>query len=150
MRFFYWQIDTAVCVFVSELNKNPAKIEPYDLVLQEGNTWQNNPGNRRPTRLQSLSKQYAIKKFIDKAIANDIIRPSQATAWSQILLTPKPNGSWRFCVDFRSLNAATKSYGWPIPNIKQLLQRIGEKKAKWFAFLDLTSGFNQAPLSEYS
>jgi hypothetical protein len=31
-----------------------------------------------------------------------------------------------------------------------LLQRIGEKKAKWFAVLDLTSGYNQAPLSEKS
>jgi transposase InsO family protein len=137
-------------IFATDLNEQPAKVDPYVISMEEDNTWYKNPGNKRSARLQSLSKQYAIKQFIDKAIANKIIKPSQATAWSQILLTPKPDGSWRFCVDFRALNAATKSYGWPIPNIKQLLQRIGSKNAKYYAVLDLTAGYNQAPLSEES
>ena len=135
-------------VFATELNEQPARIDPFSLELNDDNTWYTNSANRRPARLQALSKQNAIKKFVDKAIANKVIRTSQATAWSQILLTPKPNGSWRFCIDFRSLNAATKSNGWPIPNIRQLLQRIGLKKAKWYAVFDLTSGYNQAPLTE--
>ena len=135
-------------MFATELNEQPARIDPFSLELNDDNTWYTNSANRRPARLQALSKQNAIKKFVDKAIANKVIRTSQATAWSQILLTPKPNGSWRFCIDFRSLNAATKSNGWPIPNIRQLLQRIGLKKAKWYAVFDLTSGYNQAPLTE--
>ena len=52
--------------------------------------------------------------------------------------------------DFASTFARTKSMGWPIPNIPQVLQRIGEQKAKWFAVLDLTSGYNQAPVGERS
>ena len=31
-----------------------------------------------------------------------------------------------------------------------MLQRIGQKKARWFAVLDLTSGYHQAPISEAS
>jgi len=37
--------------------------------------------------------------------------------------------------------------GWPIPNIQAMLQRIGSEKAKYYAVMDLTSGYHQAPLS---
>ena len=40
--------------------------------------------------------------------------------------------------------------GWPIPNIEQTLNRIGEKRPKYFAVIDLTKGFSQAPLDENS
>ena len=40
--------------------------------------------------------------------------------------------------------------GWPIPNIENLLRRIGAKRAKYFATLDYTSGYYQAPLEESS
>ena len=63
-------------------------------------------------------------------------------------MVPKANGSLRFCVDFRSLNDASKAEGWPLPNIKQMLNRIGSSGAKYFAIMDLTKGFYQVPLSE--
>jgi len=78
-------------VFATELNEQPARIDPFSLELNDDNTWYTNSANRRPARLQALSKQNAIKKFVDKALTNKVIRTSQATAWSQILLTPKPN-----------------------------------------------------------
>ena len=40
--------------------------------------------------------------------------------------------------------------GWPIPNIKNMLQRLGAKRAKYYAKLDLTSGYHQAPLHKDS
>ena len=137
-------------IFAKELSNAPAKIDPFELTLNNANEWHSSNRNKQSSRLQSVAKQIAVKKFITKAIANGVIRPSQADAWSQILLTPKPDGSWRFCIDFRTLNNVTKSMGWPIPNIAQVLQRIGEKKAKWFAVLDLTSGYNQAPVGKRS
>ena len=57
---------------------------------------------------------------------------------------------WRVCMDFRSLNTQTKSMGWPIPNIKDMINKIGSKRAKWFAVLDLTSGNHQAAMDEKS
>ena len=63
------------------------------------------------------------------------------------MLTPKPNGDYRFCVDYRSMNDATKSASWPIPNIAALLARLGTKKADTYGVMDLTSGYHQAPLS---
>jgi hypothetical protein len=50
----------------------------------------------------------------------------------------------------RRLNLHTESMGWPIPNIPQMLQRIGLRRPKFFAVMDLTMGFFQAPLAEES
>jgi hypothetical protein len=40
--------------------------------------------------------------------------------------------------------------GWPIPNIKQMFTRLGRKKAKYFAVVDLTQGYHQISLSANS
>ncbi len=40
--------------------------------------------------------------------------------------------------------------GWPIPNVYRMLQRLGNKRAKFYAVMDLTSGYHQAPLSKVS
>jgi hypothetical protein len=80
-----------------------------------------------------------------------VISESQAPYYSQVHLTPKPTpGEWRFCVDYRRLNAASKSLGWPIPNIADMLRRLGNRKSKYFCKLDLTAGYHQAPLEESS
>ena len=80
-----------------------------------------------------------------------IIKDSQAPYYSQVHPTPKPTpGEWRFCIDYRRLNVATKSMGWPLPNIADMLRRLGSRKAKWFCKLDLTAGYHQTPLHESS
>jgi hypothetical protein len=90
----------------------------------------------------------AINKWIEQASADKIIQPSNATAWSQLMLTKKPNGSWRFAIDYRALNKFTKAARAPIPNIRKMLNNIGRHKPKFFAKMDLTSGFYQMPLFE--
>jgi hypothetical protein len=54
-----------------------------------------------------------------------IIKPSDASYYSQVLLAIKPDGSLRFCIDYRNLNEATKSASWPIPNMKEISYRLG-------------------------
>ena len=56
----------------------------------------------------------------------------------------------RFCVDFRFFNNATHSSGWPLPNIKHVLDRLAKKKPKYFTILDLTSGYFQIPIHKDS
>ncbi len=128
-------------IFRKELPKEPSKLEPFKLHLEQANTWKLNRVNKRAARTQTINKQYEIRKFLKKGVANNIIQTSQAESWSQVHLTPKPNGTWRFCIDFRSLNDATRRLGWPIPNIKEMIQRIGQKRAKYFAVIDLTQGY---------
>ena len=64
------------------------------------------------------------------------LQESQATEWSQVHLVPKPTPEgqpqkWRFTLDFVRLNSVTGGLeGWPIPNIQQIINRIGTLKPK--------------------
>jgi transposase InsO family protein len=135
--------------FSTKLNEEPAKIKPMELKLVPDSVW-NTGVNSQPPRQQSRLKAAEILAQVDKMLKSGIIRASQATAYSQVMMTPKTNGEWRFCVDFRRLNVITEPNRFPLPRIKDMLNRLGEKKAKYYAVLDLTKGYYQAPLSEAS
>ncbi|CAJ0968166.1 unnamed protein product [Ranitomeya imitator] len=69
------------------------------------------------------------------------------SAWSSpIVLIPKPDGSIRFCNDFRKLNAVSKFDAYPMPRVDELIDRLG--KARYITTLDLTKGYWQIPLAE--
>ena len=133
--------------FATTVSPIPAKIKPFAFDVDHDG-WHAERANKARARLQSASKNAAIAKFVNQAIADNVIAPSDAPAWSQVLLTPKPNGSWRFCLDYRTLNKYTKSAGWPIPNIQDVLASIGSHNPKFFAVMDCTSGYHQMPIEE--
>jgi len=135
-------------IFSSTVRSQAAIVTPMILKVNDQEWFTRK--NRQPARVQSAVKQKDLKDQIDTLERLGVIRPSQANAYSQVLLTPKPNGSWRFCIDFRSLNSVTESLSWPIPNIKHMLRRIGDKKAALFGVMDLTSGYHQTPLDPES
>ena len=132
--------------FRTTLNKEPARIPPMQLKVDES-AWRVNR-NAGPPRQQSDAKQAEIAKQTSDMLKADVIQPSMAAHYSQVHLTPKPHQpeKWRFCIDFRSLNLVTESIGQWIPNIGQLINRIGAAKPTVFGVLDLTSGYFQAPL----
>jgi len=133
--------------FSSKLRPEAALIPPMKLRVSD--VWDCKENKRSP-RPQGRVRQLAIDEQVTDMERHGVIRLSSADNHSQIHLTPKPDGSWRFCVDYRRLNAATVGQNWPIPNIKEMLQRIGEKRPTVFGVLDLTKGYYQAPLSEGS
>ncbi|WVZ17086.1 hypothetical protein V8G54_010068 [Vigna mungo] len=65
------------------------------------------------------------------------IKPSTSHYPSPILLVKKKDGMWRFCVDYRALNAATVKDKFLIPTVDEL------GHASWFSKLDLFLGFHQ-------
>ena len=135
-------------IFSENLKTKPADLDPLELKVDE-KKWQQTR-NRGPPRTQTLAKEYEIERQIKKMLANNVIKPSQAAYYSQVHLEPKPNNKWRLCIDFRPLNEATEAMGWPIPNVFKMLQRLGHHRAKYYAVMDLTSGYHQAPLSKAS
>ena len=45
------------------------------------------------------------------------------------------------------LNDCTADASWRIPNIAEMLRRIGNQKPKIFGTMDLTQGYHQAPIT---
>jgi len=136
--------------FSSKLNAEPAHVTPMKLRVNK-EQWETK-ANRHPPRAQTQYRQEQTEKHVRACLDAGVIEISdKARAWSQVILTPKKDkDETRFCNDFRALNDATDSAHWPIPNISQMLQRLGKKKAKYYAVLDLTQGFFQVAVAEES
>ena len=132
-------------VFASKLPAEPARVTPMTFKVEQ-EQWIK-PATRQSYRRQTVLKDAAVVLKVSTLLQCGAIRRSSARAWSQVLLTPKPNNKWRFCIDFRLLNDATSPKGWPLPRIKELVQRIGHHKPILFGKMDLTDGYFQMPLA---
>jgi hypothetical protein len=136
-------------VFNTKVRPTPALVTPMRLEVDES-IWSDSANSLQP-RHHSQAKHAEVFKQVHKMLPLGVISESQAPYYSQVHLTPKPTpGEWRFCIDYRRLNVASKSMGWPIPNISDMLRRLGSRKSKFFCKLDLTAGYHQAPLGETS
>ncbi len=132
-------------VFQPVLSNNAARVEPYDFSVKL-EVWER-PENQLPPRKMDRTKDMEMKRQVDLMLENGILEESRSSYYSHALMVPKSDGQWRFCVDFKNLNKATEKEGWPIPNIKTMLERIGGRRPKYFIVLDLTSGYFQIPMA---
>lgn len=107
----------------------------HDVELKEDNLIR-----QHPYRL-SLRKLAVLKEEIDYMLDHGIIEPSQSKWASSCMLVDKPDGTVRFCTDYRKVNALTKADSYPIP-----IDKIG--RAKYITKCDLLKGYWAVPLTE--
>ena len=111
-----------------------------DLVQLEIDTGDSPPKQQRPRRIP-----FALREEVAKQIKNmqetGVIQPSNSPWASPVVLVRKKDGSHRFCVDYREVNAVTKKDKFPLPRVDDLLDQLGE--AQYFSTLDLASGYWQ-------
>ena len=107
-------------------------------------------GDASPCRQQARRMPFAVREEVAQQLKdmqqNGVIQPSSSPWASPVVMVRKKDGTHRFCVDYRALNAVTKPDLYPLPRIDDLLDQLGE--ARFFSTLDLASGYWQIPVSE--
>ena len=61
-----------------------------------------------------------VRDKIDKLLETGVIRESHCSWPAPIVVFPKGDGGKRLCVDFRALNAITRTYVWSMPRVKDI------------------------------
>ena len=62
---------------------------------------------------------------VKKLLQAGFIYPVEDSEWvSPVVVTPKKNGKWRVCVDYKPLNAATKRDHFPLPFQDEILNEV--------------------------
>ena len=103
------------------------------------------PIRQAPYR-QGPHKRKETEKAINEMLEAGVIEPANCEWASPVVLAPKPDGTWRFCVDYRKLNAATIADSYPLPRADDCLDSLGT--AMVFTTLDCNSGYWQLALAE--
>jgi hypothetical protein len=146
------------------VDKNASIPEEIQTVLQQFHVVFDSPTDLPPRRfcdhtipliprahpVQSKPYRYApalkdeIERLVQEMLQAGIIQPSDSAFSSPVLLVKKKDGSWRFCINYRRLNALTLKGKFPLPIIDELMELCG---ASWFSKLDLRVGYHQIHLA---
>ena len=89
-----------------------------------------------------------VRKHLKEMLDIGAIRCSNSPWASPVVLVRKKDGSLRFCIDLRKLNAQTVKDAYSLPRIKDTLDSLNG--ACIFTSLDLKSGYWQVELDEES
>ena len=109
-------------------------------------------GNSPPIRQRARRMPFAARAEVARQLRalqlTGVVRASSSPWASPVVLVRKKDGSHRFCVDYRWLNAVTKLDSYPLPRIDDLLDQLAH--ARYFTILDLASGYWQIRVHEDS
>jgi hypothetical protein len=130
-----------VDIFQSPTKLPPQRALDHHIPLVSGAT----PVNVKPYRYSPAQKD-EIENQLHEMLRNGVIQPSVSPFSSLVLLVKKKDGSWRFCVDYRRLNALTVKNKYPMPVVDELLDEL--HGACWFTKLDLHSGYHQIRVAD--
>jgi len=119
------------------------KLCSHSIELQPGTK----PIRLAPYRVNT-QKAELIQKELDLMIDMGVIEESNSPWAAPVVLVPKPDGSVRFCTDFRRLNSVTIPDAYPMPRIDDLIDKVG--RAKYLTKIDLSRGYWQVPMDENS
>jgi hypothetical protein len=119
----------------TDLFAKPSELPPrrscdHTIPLVEGAQ----PVSVRPYRY-AMTLKSEIEKQVTEMLQSGLIKPSTSAFSSPVLLVRKKDKTWRFCVDYKMLNALTVKSKFLIPIIDELLDELSS--VAWFTTSDL-------------
>jgi hypothetical protein len=92
-----------------------------------------------------------VDRQVKQMLEDGIIAPSTSPFNFPLLVVPKKvdasgKRKWRVCIDFRRLNDVTIGDSYPLPNIQDMLDKLG--RSRFFTALDCASGYHQMPIAQ--
>lgn len=145
-------IHKLISKFSHLFHDNNSQLTFTNKVKHEIKTSDEIPVHTKTYRFPFCHKQ-EVNSQINKMLEDGIIRHSQSPWSSPIWIVPKKADAsgqkkWRIVVDYRKVNEKTLNDRYPLPNIEDLLDKLG--KCNYFTTLDLASGFHQIEMHQDS
>ncbi len=78
---------------------------------------ESHPVKQHPYRVNPM-KRDIMRSEVEYMLQHGLAVPSQSPWSSPCLLVPKPDGSYRFCTDYRKVNSLTKPDSFPLPRLE--------------------------------
>ncbi|KAL2097351.1 hypothetical protein ACEWY4_006558 [Coilia grayii] len=102
------------------------------------------PINQHAYRVNPVKRE-VMSSEVQYLVNYGLARPTSSPWSSPCILVPKPDGTYRFCTDFRKVNTVTKPDSFPLPCMEDCVDRVGS--AKYVTKLNLLKGYWQVPLT---
>ena len=121
--------------------KRPKRTHMSEHIIETGNS---RPIKDKYNRVDPWTEQ-EIERQVDQMLTNGIIQKSNSPWASRVILVQKKDGAKRFVVDFRTLNDCTRKDSYPLPDIRDILDKL--EGSQIYSTLDGASAYWSVPIS---
>lgn len=101
----------------------------------------NHPPVHQSPYKSARKEREIVQSQVQDILKSEVIVPASGPWASPVVLVKKKDGPWRFCVDYRKLNAVTTKDVYPLPRIEDALGHL--EGARYFSILDMQAGYWQ-------
>lgn len=106
------------------------------------------PPISKKMRPYSEKEKETMKEHVEALLESGIISPCQSPWGFTSVFAPKPDGSLRYCVNFKALNDVTIKDKYPVPLIGDMLKFMRGREV--YSVMDCFAGYWQVKLDEIS
>jgi hypothetical protein len=97
-------------------------------------------------RRHAVKENEAIDDNLDEILKDGVVEEGSGAWGFPVVLVKKKDGTVRFCIDYRALNAVTMKDVYPLPRVDETLEAVFDSRR--FTSLDLHAGYWQLAVAQ--